>query len=67
MQLFGSNEVGAPLTLFLCSSPLGMPKGRCTFPLSSLALTRSGDKGNNVNIGKVYIPIAPTRLILPQH
>ena len=29
----------------------GMPKGRCTFPLSSLALTRSGDKGNSVNIG----------------
>lgn len=28
-----------------------MPKGRCTFPLSSLALTRSGDKGNHVNIG----------------
>ena len=30
---------------------LEMPKGRCTFPLSSLALTRSGDKGNHVNIG----------------
>ncbi|XP_078369232.1 uncharacterized protein LOC144653169 [Oculina patagonica] len=38
-----------------------MPKGRCTFPLSSLALTRSGDKGNNVNIGVIarhpsYVP-----------
>lgn len=38
-----------------------MPKGRCTFPLSSLAFTRSGDKGNNVNIGVVarhpsYVP-----------
>ncbi|XP_015771636.1 PREDICTED: uncharacterized protein LOC107349951 [Acropora digitifera] len=30
------------------------PKGRCTFPLSSLAFTRSGDKGNNVNIGNTY-------------
>ncbi|RMX40486.1 hypothetical protein pdam_00018819 [Pocillopora damicornis] len=40
---------------------MGMPKGRCTFPLSSLALTRSGDKGNNVNIGVIarhpsYVP-----------
>ncbi|KAJ7371217.1 hypothetical protein OS493_027331 [Desmophyllum pertusum] len=38
-----------------------MPKGRCTFPLGSLALTRSGDKGNNVNIGVIarhpsYVP-----------
>lgn len=38
-----------------------MPKGRCTFPLSSLALTRSGDKGNSVNIGVIarhpsYVP-----------
>ncbi|PFX16875.1 uncharacterized protein LOC111341614 [Stylophora pistillata] len=38
-----------------------MLKGRCTFPLSSLALTRSGDKGNNVNIGVIarhpsYVP-----------
>ncbi|KAK2567860.1 hypothetical protein P5673_007744 [Acropora cervicornis] len=37
------------------------PKGRCTFPLSSLAFTRSGDKGNNVNIGVIarhpsYVP-----------
>ncbi|EDO45659.1 predicted protein [Nematostella vectensis] len=31
-----------------------MPKGRCTFPLSSLAVTRSGDKGNSVNIGTCY-------------
>lgn len=38
-----------------------MPKGRCTFPLSSLALTRSGDKGNSVNVGVIarhpsYVP-----------
>ncbi|XP_031554535.1 uncharacterized protein LOC116291504 [Actinia tenebrosa] len=38
-----------------------MPKGRCTFPLSSLAVTRSGDKGNSVNIGVIarhpsYVP-----------
>ena len=29
-----------------------LPKGACTFPLSALAHTRSGDKGNSVNIGK---------------
>lgn len=28
-------------------------KGSCTFPLSALAYTRSGDKGNNANIGVV--------------
>ncbi|XP_046852374.1 uncharacterized protein LOC124445667 [Xenia sp. Carnegie-2017] len=30
-----------------------LPNGECTFPLSSLAHTRSGDKGNNVNIGVI--------------
>eukprot|EP00794_Sanderia_malayensis_P008619 gene8619-9549_t len=28
-------------------------KGSCTFPLGALAYTRSGDKGNNANIGVV--------------
>ena len=28
-------------------------KGSCTFPLGALAFTRSGDKGNNANIGVV--------------
>ncbi|XP_068719890.1 uncharacterized protein [Montipora capricornis] len=44
-----------------------IPKGRCTFPLSSLALTRSGDKGNNVNIGVIarhpsYVPFISAAL-----
>ena len=30
---------------------LDLPQGSCTFPLSALAHTRSGDKGNSVNIG----------------
>ncbi|XP_066931595.1 uncharacterized protein [Clytia hemisphaerica] len=30
-----------------------MMKGKCTFPLGALAYTRSGDKGNNANIGVV--------------
>ena len=49
----------------------GMPKGRCTFPLSSLALTRSGDKGNSVNIGNtmtiifcVFFPLGGVRTFL---
>ncbi|XP_057312521.1 uncharacterized protein LOC130654031 [Hydractinia symbiolongicarpus] len=28
-------------------------KGNCTFPLGALAYTRSGDKGNNANIGVI--------------
>ncbi|XP_048589274.1 uncharacterized protein LOC5517726 isoform X2 [Nematostella vectensis] len=44
-----------------------MPKGRCTFPLSSLAVTRSGDKGNSVNIGVIarhpsYVPFLRSAL-----
>ena len=27
-------------------------KGTCSFPLGALAYTRSGDKGNNANIGE---------------
>ena len=30
-----------------------MMRGKCTFPLGALAYTRSGDKGNSANIGKV--------------
>ena len=33
--------------------PLLKNKGSCTFPLSALAYTRSGDKGNDANIGVV--------------
>lgn len=30
-----------------------MMRGKCTFPLGALAYTRSGDKGNNANIGMI--------------
>ncbi|XP_028407686.1 uncharacterized protein LOC114530279 [Dendronephthya gigantea] len=43
------------------SSTEDLPHGACTFPLSALAHTRSGDKGNSVNIGVIarhpsYLP-----------
>lgn len=31
-----------------------LPRGNCTFRLEDLAYTRSGDKGNSVNIGTEY-------------
>ena len=41
------------------------PHGACTFPLSVLAHTRSGDKGNSVNIGmlKYYIIKMVTNMV----
>lgn len=44
----------AILKRFLFVGP-PMRKGACTFPLGALAYTRSGDKGNNSNIGKHMI------------
>lgn len=40
---------------FSSTNPLlkNMKKGSCTFPLGALAYTRSGDKGNDANIGVV--------------
>ncbi len=32
-----------------------LPSGTYTFRLEDLAYTRSGDKGNSVNIGSIYI------------
>ncbi|XP_013402244.1 uncharacterized protein LOC106167895 [Lingula anatina] len=43
------------------STAMDLPKGTCTYRLEDLAYTRSGDKGNNANIGVIarkpaYLP-----------
>ena len=43
-----------------------LPVGDCTFRLEDLAFTRSGDKGNSVNIGKscMHILVVEVKLIV---